>query len=250
MTAPRPCILGVPADLITFEEMLGKIAAWIRADAGLHQICTINPEFIMMAQHDPAFYAVLQQSALNVVDGWGAVWALRLRGVQLPGRVTGSDGVPMIAERAAALGWRLFLLGGWQGVGEKTKAIWESQHPGIQIVGTYEGTPHPDAAADIIQRINASGADILLVAYGAPQQDLWIYTHRTALKVKVALGIGGTLDFIAGVLPRAPLWMRRAGLEWLYRLYLQPKRWRRMLRLPAFALLSTLYGARPPKFAR
>jgi N-acetylglucosaminyldiphosphoundecaprenol N-acetyl-beta-D-mannosaminyltransferase len=246
----RPIILGVPADPITFEDMLHHIEAWITEGNRLHQICTINPEFIVVAQHDPDFYAVLQQSDLNVIDGWGTVFALRLRGIDVPERVTGSDGVPMIAERSAQKGWRLFLLGGFNGVAEQSAQILRECYSGLSIAGIYEGSPHPDEAEEIIQRVNAAQADILLVAYGAPHQDKWIHRYRDRLNVKVAIGVGGVFDFITHRIPRAPLWMRRTGLEWLYRLYLQPSRWRRMMRLPVFAVKALLYKDRPPKHAR
>lgn len=246
----RPHILGVPADPITFEELLQRIGTWVKEGSRLHQICTINPEFIVIAQHDPQFYAVLQQSDLNIIDGWGAVWALRWRGIRVPGRVTGSDGVPLIAERAAQEGWRIFLLGAGEGIAERAAQIFRQHYTGVQIVGTYAGSPRPADADGIIERINAAKPDILLVAYGAPQQDVWIHRYRDRLGVKVAMGIGGTLDFVTGNIPRAPLWMRRWGLEWLYRLYLQPSRWRRMLRLPVFAIKALLWKDRPPSHAR
>ncbi|HLA41954.1 MAG TPA: WecB/TagA/CpsF family glycosyltransferase [Aggregatilineales bacterium] len=246
----RPRILGVPADPITFEDMLQKIGEWVQADDGMHQICTINPEFIITAQHDPAFYTVLQHSDLNVMDGWGAVWALRLRGIDAPQRVTGSDGVPLIAERAAREGWRLYLLGGWQGVAEQAAQKLREKYPDIIITGTFAGNPTPDEAEAIIQRVNDAKPDILLVAYGAPRQDIWIHRYRDQLQVKVAMGIGGTVDFIAGTIPRAPVWMRKWGIEWLYRLYLQPSRWRRMMRLPVFAVMALLFRDRPPNHAR
>lgn len=241
----RPRILGVPVDPITFEDMLQKIEEWVR-DESLHQICTINPEFIMTAQNDTQFYEVLQHADLCVPDGWGVVWTLRLRGVRVPERVTGSDGVPLIAKRAAEKGWRLFLLGAGAGVAKQAAQILQKKHPAIQIVGTYEGSPHPEESNEIIQLVNEANPDILLVAYGAPKQDIWIFQHKTRLNAKVAMGIGGTLDFITGNIPRAPLFYRRFGLEWLYRLYLQPSRWRRMMRLPIFAVKALILGSRPP----
>lgn len=250
MSQSRPQILGVPTDPISFEALLDQIGNWIQNGERLYQICTVNPEFVIMAQSDPRFYAVLHRADLNIIDGWGAVWALRLRGVDVPQRVTGSDGLPMIAERGAREGWRLFLLGAGEGVAEKAAEILRQRYKNLQIVGTYGGSPAPEEAETIISLVNAANADVLCVAYGAPAQDLWIDAHRERLNVRVALGVGGSLDFIAGIVPRAPRWMRRWGLEWLYRLYLQPSRWRRMLRLPRFALLALLFGARPPRHAR
>jgi N-acetylglucosaminyldiphosphoundecaprenol N-acetyl-beta-D-mannosaminyltransferase len=144
--------------------------------------------------------------------------------------------VPKIAERAAVTGWKLFLLGAAPGIAEKTADVLRGRYPGVNIVGVYSGSPAPDEEDSIVERVNASGADILFVAYGAPEQDKWIARNTPRLRVKMAMGVGGSFDFIAGILPRAPLWMQRWGLEWLYRLYLQPRRIRRMMRIPRFIL--------------
>lgn len=238
-------ILGVPVDAVTFEGMLDRIAAWVAAGDGLHQICTVSPEFVMIAQGDPEFMRVLREADLCVADGVGLLFAARFLGRPLPERVTGSDGVPLIAARAARTGWKLFLLGAAPGVAEKAAAALRAQFPGVQIVGTYAGSPAPEEEADIVARVNASGADILFVAYGAPRQDVWIARNRDRLQVRVALGVGGSLDFAAGVVPRAPRWMRRLALEWLFRLLIQPWRWRRMLRLPRFVWAVLRCGERP-----
>jgi N-acetylglucosaminyldiphosphoundecaprenol N-acetyl-beta-D-mannosaminyltransferase len=243
-TERRICILGVPLDATTFDGMLEAIAGWIPAGDRLHQICTVSPEFVMIAQDDPDFMQVLRTADLCVADGIGLLFAARYLGHPLPERVTGSDGVPLIAERAAREGWKLFLLGAGPGVAEQAAANLGARYPGLRVVGTYAGRPMPDEEQDIVGRVNASGADILLVAYGAPRQDLWIARNRAKLKVSVAMGVGGTLDFVAGVVPRAPRWMRRLALEWLYRLYKQPWRWRRMLRLPRFVWAVLRHGER------
>jgi N-acetylglucosaminyldiphosphoundecaprenol N-acetyl-beta-D-mannosaminyltransferase len=227
-------ILGVPIDAATFESLLDSIAAWIAAGDRLYQICTVSPEFVMIAQADPGFMQVLRSADLCAADGVGLLFAARYLGHSLPERVTGSDGVPLIAQRAARDGWKLFLLGAAPGVAEQAAARLIEQNPGLLIAGVHAGSPAPEEAEAIIERINASGADILLVAYGAPRQDVWIAQNRARLNVHVAMGVGGTFDFIAGVVPRAPRWMQRMALEWLYRLYKQPWRWRRMLRLPRF----------------
>lgn len=227
-------ILGVPIDPATFESMLDGITQWIARGDRVYQICTASPEFVMIAQDDPEFMRVLRSADLCVADGVGLLFAARYLGHRLPERVTGSDGVPLIAKRAAREGWKLFLLGAAPGVAEQAAACLTEQNPGLQIAGTYAGSPAPEEEDAIIARINASGADLLLVAYGAPRQDVWIARNRARLKVGVAMGVGGTLDFVAGIVPRAPHWMRRMALEWLYRLYKQPWRWRRMLRLPRF----------------
>jgi N-acetylglucosaminyldiphosphoundecaprenol N-acetyl-beta-D-mannosaminyltransferase len=234
MEDKRLRILGVPLDAMTFDNMLHSIAEWITRGDRTYQICTVSPEFVMIAQDDPDFMRVLQSADCCVADGVGLLFAARYLGRPLPERVTGSDGVPLIAERAAQMGWKLFFLGAGQGVAQQAADRLTAQYPGLQVVGVYEGSPSPEEEEPIIELVNRSGADILFVAYGAPHQDKWIARNQDRLAVRVAMGVGGTFDFIAGVVPRAPRWMRRLALEWLYRLYKQPWRWRRMLRLPRF----------------
>jgi exopolysaccharide biosynthesis WecB/TagA/CpsF family protein len=240
----RLYILGLPVDGITYAEWLDLIGEWITSPrhegewlgVRAHHVCTINPEFMMIAQKDVNFRNILKRSDLCVPDGVGLLWAARWRSNPLPERVTGSDGLPKIAERAAQYGWRLFFLGAAPGVAEKAADILRAKYPGLLIVGTYSGSPAPEEEDSLVEMVNQSGADILFVAYGAPEQDKWIARNLPRLHVKMAMGVGGAFDFIAGVVPRAPLWMRRLGLEWLFRLYLQPWRIRRMMRLPRFVL--------------
>jgi exopolysaccharide biosynthesis WecB/TagA/CpsF family protein len=234
-------ILGFPVDAITYDEWLDIIGNWVKESRAVcHHVCTINPEFIMIARRDINFANILKRADLCIPDGVGLLWAARRIGTPLPQRVTGSDGVPKIAERAAREGWRLFFLGAAPGVADQAANILRQKHPDLQIVGIYGGSPAPEEEDAIVERINASGADILFVAYGAPNQDKWIARNLPRLKVKMAMGVGGTFDFIAGIVPRAPLWMRNLGLEWLYRLYLQPTRIGRMMRLPRFVLAFLL----------
>lgn len=255
--APRPAlavssladvrlrILGVPVDAITWEDLRRTITAWVGGDTP-RQMCTVNPEFVMVAQQDINFYNILNRADLCVADGQGLLWAARYLGLPLPERITGSDGVPLIAGWAAEAGWSLFLLGAAAGVAARAAAILQKAHPGLRIAGTYAGSPAPQDEDDIVARINASGADILFVAYGAPAQDKWIARNLPRLHVRVAAGVGGAFDFIAGVQKRAPLAWRRLGLEWLYRLIQQPWRWKRMTRLPRFVLAVLRRGRRGP----
>lgn len=249
--ARRVQILGLPVDAITYDEWLDLIALWVKEKAqqpnavrhGMaRHVCTTNPEFMMMAQRDPNFRNILRRADLCVPDGMGLVWAARRLGQRLPQRVTGSDGLPIIAERAAQEGWRLFLLGAAPGIAEKAAEILSQRYPGLHIAGTYSGSPSPEEEAAIVERINTSGTDLLFVAYGAPEQDKWIARNLPRLDVAMAMGVGGAYDFIAGVVPRAPLWMRRAGLEWLFRLIRQPWRIKRMMRLPRFVIAVMLRG--------
>jgi N-acetylglucosaminyldiphosphoundecaprenol N-acetyl-beta-D-mannosaminyltransferase len=239
-------ILGLPVDAITYDQWLNLIAGWVAGNTPRH-VVTVNPEMLIIARQDPNFRHILQRADLCVPDGVGLLWAAKRQGTPLPQRVTGSDGLPIIAARAAERGWRLFFLGAAEGVADKAAEILRQRHPELQIVGTYSGSPAPAEEDAIVERVNASGADLLFVAYGAPEQDKWIARNLPRLQVKMALGAGGSLDFVAGVLPRAPLWMQRLGLEWLFRLYLQPWRIRRMLRLPRFVLAVLRSNALRPK---
>ena len=232
----RLSVLGVPVDAITYASWLGEIDRWIREGGSARHVCTVNPEFIMIAQKDPIFFAILQRAAICVPDGVGLLWASRHLGAPLPERVTGSDGVPYIARHAAERGWKLFFLGAGPGVADKAAAILQERYPGLIVAGTFGGSPAGGDEDRIVQLVNSSGADILFVAYGAPAQDKWIARNLPRIQASMAMGVGGSLDFIAGVIPRAPHWMQQRGLEWLYRLLRQPWRWRRMLRLPRFAL--------------
>ena len=187
---------------------------------------------------------MLEAADLCTPDGVGVLWAARRAGVRLKERVTGSDGIYRLCERAATQGWRVFFLGAAPGIAKRAAAELASLYPGLSIAGTFAGSPADTDWPQIRQLLVAAQVDLLFVAYGHPRQDIWIHQHREELPVAVALGIGGAFDFVAGTAPRAPLWLRRLGLEWLYRLARQPWRWRRMAALPLFALLVLLQRAR------
>ena len=230
---PAVRILGVRVDALTYDGLLAAIGAFV-AQGSPHQIATLNPEFVMAAQRDAAFRGVLEGCDLCLADGVGLLWAARRQGHPLPQRVTGSDGVPLIAERAARTGWSLYLLGAAPGVAERTAQVLTGCYPGLRIAGTHAGSPSDNDAEGIISLVREALPDILFVAFGAPQQDLWIARHREALRVPVMIGVGGAFDHVAGVRRRAPPWVRRLNLEWLFRLVTQPWRWRRQLALPRF----------------
>lgn len=230
---PSVNILGVRVDVVTYADVLDIITNWI-AQRGPHQIATANPEFVMAAQQDRSFRHALLNADLCVADGVGLLWAARRLGQRLPERVTGSDLTPLVAHMAAQRGWRLFLLGAAPGVAERAARLLEQWNPGLRIAGVYAGSPAVAEAPAIVQRVAAAKADVLFVAYGAPAQDLWIARHRQELAVPVMVGVGGAFDHIAGVQRRAPVWVQRIHLEWLFRLVTQPWRWRRQLALPRF----------------
>ena len=236
MTASIPApvwILGIPVHPVTYASFLELVAAFI-AEGAPRQICTANPEFVMTARRRPDFAAVLQKADLVLPDGVGLLWAARRQGTPLPERVTGSDGIYHLAARAAMAGWRLFLLGAEPGVAAKAAALLQARYAGLIVAGTYPGSPADAEYPAIAERIRAARPHILLVAYGAPAQDLWIARHKDELGVPVSMGVGGAFDHVTGRRRRAPAWLIRLHLEWLWRLVTQPWRWRRQLDLPRF----------------
>lgn len=233
MSDERVQILGIPIDNLTYEGMLARIADFITGER-TYQICTVNPEFVMAAQQDEDFMMVLNQADLCLPDGIGILWAAQRQGKPLQERVAGVDSVVRIAERAAQMGWRLYMLGAAPGVARQAADILRTRYPGVCIAGTHSGSPAQEDEADIFARVDASGADVLFVAYGAPKQDKWIARNSMRLNVHVAMGVGGAFDFISGVARRAPRWIQFLGLEWLHRLIREPWRWRRQTALPRF----------------
>lgn len=232
-------LLGVRVDDVTFGETLALLEAYI-ASGRPHRVCTVNPEFIMRAQRDAEFRRVLAQSDLNIPDGTFLLWAARRKGECLRERVTGSDTLPLFAEVAARKGYRLFFLGAAEGTAQKAADVLRARCPGLEIAGCYAGSPAAAEEDEIAARVRAARPDALFVAYGAPQQDKWIARNAARLNVPLMMGVGGTLDFIAGAVPRAPRWMQRLELEWLYRLARQPWRWRRQIAIWQFAWLTVI----------
>jgi N-acetylglucosaminyldiphosphoundecaprenol N-acetyl-beta-D-mannosaminyltransferase len=227
-------ILGVRVDGVTFDQAVAFMEAFIN-EGRPHQVVTVNPEFVMVAQRDAEFRSIINHAALALPDGVGVWWASRRLGCPVPDRIPGVDLVDRLASLSAQRGYRLFLLGAMPGVAERAARALCDRYPPLVIAGTYGGSPRPAEEDAIVACIRASRPHILLVAYGAPAQDRWISRHLERLEVPVCIGVGGSFDYLAGVRPRAPGWLRRAGLEWLHRLMTQPWRWRRMLALPRFA---------------
>lgn len=226
-------MLGVRVSNVDVPESLAIIEGLIESGTP-HQVVTVNPEFVMAAQKDTEFKAIINAAGLALPDGAGLLLAAHLLGCPLKARVTGSDTVPRVAELAARKGYRLFLLGAAEGVADLCAQRLSDRHPNLQIVGTYSGSPAVEEEDAIVALVREARPDVLFVAYGAPQQDKWIARNLERLGVPLAMGVGGAFDFIAGVAVRAPRWMQLLGLEWLHRLYREPWRWRRMLALPRF----------------
>ena len=229
--AERVNILGVDVDAVTMAEAVDVVRRAMDTRAGV-MVATANAEMLMRATHDEELRRILNASALVVPDGAGTVWAARHLGHAMPERVAGYDLAQELLRCAPAEGRRVYFFGSAPGVAEKAKAKAEQLYPGIEIVGVRNGFFSPADNAAIIAEIRAARPDLLLVALGVPKQEKWI----AELDVPVAIGVGGTLDVMAGVMKRAPYWMQRAKLEWLFRGLMQPKRAGRLLALPKFVL--------------
>ena len=233
--AERVNILGVDVDAVTMAEAVDVVRRAMDTRAGV-MVATANAEMLMRATHDEELRRILNASALVVPDGAGTVWAARHLGHAMPERVAGYDLAQELLRCAPAEGRRVYFFGSAPGVGEKAKAKAEQLYPGIEIVGVRNGFFSPADNAAIIAEIRAARPDLLLVALGVPKQEKWIAAHLAELDVPVAIGVGGTLDVMAGVMKRAPHWMQKAKLEWLFRGLMQPKRAGRLLALPKFVL--------------
>ena len=222
-------VAGVPIDDLNMPEALDQIEAFIQSRQP-HQVATVNADFVVKVWDDAELRYILNNADMLTADGMPLVWGARWLGVDLRGRVTGADLVPALAERGARLGWRFFLLGGRPGVAEKASQVLAQRYPGFKVVGMYSPpfAPVVEMGSEAVERIRAAAPDVLLVAFGNPKQEKWIYMHNAGLNVPVSIGVGGSLDFVAGLIPRAPLWMQNSGLEWLYRLIQEPGRmWKR-----------------------
>jgi N-acetylglucosaminyldiphosphoundecaprenol N-acetyl-beta-D-mannosaminyltransferase len=216
------------------DEALLRMEGFVD-EGGPHLVATVNPEFVMRANEDNDFARVLDSADLCLPDGTGVVWAARRQGCRIDGPVAGSDMVPLLAAMCARRGFPLFLLGAAPGVADKLASNLRSEHPDLQVAA-HSGNPDPSEDAETLRLIHQHHTQVLLVAYGHPKQELWIDRLKNRLGVAVAMGVGGTFDYLTGRVPRAPEWMRKTGLEWSYRLWKQPWRARRMAVLPVYAI--------------
>jgi len=228
-------ILGIPVDAVTMKEAV-KIVGRFISEGGTHVIYTPNAEIIMQAQRDPELKEILKKADMLTADGAGVVLASRILRTELPEKVSGIDLVQEIFRAYAKKGLRCFLFGAKPGVAEEAAVNIIKDHPGIVIAGCRNGYFSDEENDGIIAEINRSSPDILLVALGAPKQEKWIYGNLDKLDVKLCIGVGGTLDVLSGRVPKTPEFLRRNGLEWLYRLCREPRRAKRMLDLPRFML--------------
>lgn len=235
----RTDILGVAFDNVTMAEAVDRAMALLERE-GPHLVVTPNAEIVQQARSDPEFAALIAQADLVLPDGVGVVYASRILGRPLKGRVPGVDFAGALMDRMAKLNKRLFLLGAKPGVAEEAARRLAAQHPGLTVCGVHDGYFREDAP--VVQAIREAGADVVFVCLGAPKQEKWAAAQGGETGARLLVGLGGSLDVFAGQVDRAPESWQRLGLEWLYRAIRQPSRFKRIAKLPGF-LLSAV-GAR------
>lgn len=233
MSFPIVEILGVPVASLTMGEAVEQAERWMDERRGA-LIATANAEMIMNATRDEELLDILRSADLVVPDGAGTVWAAHHLGHAMPERVAGYDLTQALLKRAPEKKRRVFFFGSAPGVAEKARQKAEALYPGIQIVGVRNGYFSEAEEPEIIREIRDAEPDLLLAALGVPKQEKWLKKYKAELGVPVSIGVGGTLDVMAGTTKRAPLWIQKAKLEWLFRGILQPKRAGRLLALPKF----------------
>jgi N-acetylglucosaminyldiphosphoundecaprenol N-acetyl-beta-D-mannosaminyltransferase len=232
MRGARLRIGELEVDSVTFDQALERIAELIdRGEGGA--VFTPNVDHVVKAETDAEFRLAYSRASLCLADGMPILWASRLLGSPLPEKVSGSDLVLPLAALAAERRWRVYLIGGGPGVAAEA-GVKLARELGVDVVGTDSPVVRNDGsteqADDILERVRATKPHLVLVAFGAPKQERWIDRFRDRITPAVAMGVGGSLDFMVGRTRRAPAWMSRAGLEWLFRLGQEPRRmWRRYL---------------------
>jgi len=218
-------------DVLSFSEALRAVEALVDARQG-GSVFTPNVDHLVKAEMNPDFRRAYDDVSLSLADGMPLIWASPLLGGPLPERVAGSDMLMPLLELAAKRRWKVYLLGGAPGVAPAVSKILTEQM-GITVVGWDDARIERDGSdptGNSVARASAAGADVIFVALGPPKQELWIHRSMDAIRPAVAIGVGASLDFLAGKYKRAPAWMRRIGLEWAYRLAQEPRRlWRRYL---------------------
>ncbi|MBN2191287.1 MAG: WecB/TagA/CpsF family glycosyltransferase [Polyangiaceae bacterium] len=253
----RVALMGVPIDPVDMTGAVDRVFDWAGKERGdeCRFVVTPNVNHLVMLEHHVGLRDAYLHASLVVVDGAPLVWSAALLGVSLPGRVAGSDLVPGLFAAARDRGpITTYLLGAAPGVAETAAVKIRGRFPGVEVVGTYSppmGFEHdPEENARILSRIDAARPDLLVVGLGAPKQEVWVDQHRHEIAAKVALCVGATIDFLAEVQPRAPVWMRSVGLEWAFRVAREPGRLtKRYLRdgwrFPGL-LLRAMRGRRAP----
>jgi N-acetylglucosaminyldiphosphoundecaprenol N-acetyl-beta-D-mannosaminyltransferase len=225
-------LMGMQLDPLTMAEAVATVLDWMaapRSARGCRYVVTPNVDHIVLLQHHAGLQGAYGDADLILADGAPVVWASKLLGCSLPDRIPGSDLTPAIFAAAPAdCMLKTYLLGAMPGVAEVAAKNIEANWPQVRVTGCYSPPLGFEKSAaeneKILAQIAAAEPDLLIVGVGAPKQELWVHAHRERLAAKAALCVGATIDFLAGEKARAPLWMRRVGIEWMHRLATEPKR--------------------------
>lgn len=224
----RVNIFGIEIDNVSSETALDELFNFTKSWS--KQVSFVNADTLNKAYKNKKLHAALTTSDYVLPDGSGVSLGSRILGQQIQQNVNGTDLFPMLCSRAKKTDVPLYFLGGKKSVAAKARDEMLKKYPGLKIVGVRDGFFEKCDEQEVINDIVQSGAKILLVGFGAPKQECWINDNLSKLKVHTALGVGGLFDFYSGNIPRAPTWMRRSGIEWIFRLYQEPKRmWFRYL---------------------
>lgn len=234
MKPERIEVLGVPVDCVDMARAVAFVEESIE-ERRVVSILAVNPEKVIKAQSDATVMRLLRNAGLLIPDGIGVVVAARLFGLGKMRRVPGAELMPKICELAARRGYKVFLFGASPEVNARAIQHLRASYPGLDVAGNQHGFVLEHEVPELLDRINASGAQILFVALGSPRQEIWIEKYAPRLNVNVFQGVGGTFDVLSGSVKRAPWLFRKANLEWFYRLVTQPKRLLRQTALPKFA---------------
>ncbi len=232
-------ILGIPAHIVTLEEAVSRVKEMLKNNKS-HFIASVNPEICIAARENELLKKVLLEADLGIPDGIGIVLASRLCGGQIRARVTGIDLMQELVKLAAVENKSIFLYGAAEGVAAEAATKLTESYPDLLIAGTQHGYISKEQEAEVAKQIAASGADIVFIGLGSPRQEFFFADHGSATGAKVLMAVGGSFDVLSGRLPRAPRIYQRLGIEWLYRLCLQPARLKRSLSLPRFLFLSLI----------
>lgn len=232
MPIPRIDVLGVGISALTMDSAVAEISRYV--EEGVRQyVCVTGVHGVMESQADPRLAEIHNRSGLTTPDGMPMVWAGKWAGASHMERVYGPDLMLSVCERAATNGWSSYFYGGKEGVAELLAERLQARFPGLVVAGTYSPPFRPLTAEEdegVVEMINAAKPDLIWVGLSTPKQEWWMAGHRDRMEASVLLGVGAAFDIHAGLLPQAPAWMQRTGLEWSYRLFREPKRlWRRYL---------------------